>query len=370
MRITIDISQLTYPNTGVAVYTSQLAKYLLAIDKTNEYILFGNSLRSRSTLDKFYFDCSNNRTNVSKRFYPIPQSILQILWNQVHLANIEFFTGEIDLFHSSDWVEPPAKAKKVTTVHDLLIYKYPEYIHPHIVANQKRKLEWVKKESQLIIADSQSTKNDIIEYLKIPEGKIRVVYLGINDQFKPQTKEKIDVVKKKYHLPTDYILSIGTQEPRKNINRVIEAYRMLNKNDVHLVIVGRYVWGEKPKETHNIHFLESVEYVDLPSFYAGAQCFVYPSLYEGFGLPILEAMACYCPVATSKRGSLNEIVGKSVILVEPEEVESIAAGINKIIDGNKSIIDELVIRAAAWAKQFSWEKTAKQTLKVYKEVLS
>jgi glycosyltransferase involved in cell wall biosynthesis len=180
MKIGIDISQLAYVGTGVATYTKNLVKYLLALESENSFSFFGSSLRRQAPLIEFLHTLSKSSTYESKLF-SFPPTFLEVLWNRLHVLNIEKLIGQVDVFHTSDWVEPPARARKVTTVHDLVIYVYPETLPERIIDTQKHKLSWVKKETDLIIADSQSTKGDIMKYLKINENKIKVIYLGVDE---------------------------------------------------------------------------------------------------------------------------------------------------------------------------------------------
>ena len=185
MKIGIDISQIVYEGTGVATYTKNLISNLLAIDKKNEYVFFGSSLRRQKDLKRF-----------TKNVWPIPPTLLDVLWNQLHILPIESLIGSLDIFHSSDWTQPPTKAKKVTTIHDLIVYKYPESSHPQIITTQKRRLDWVKKECDLIIVDSLATKKDCQEILGIGESRLRVVYPAVGEGFRPQSKVKISAKKK------------------------------------------------------------------------------------------------------------------------------------------------------------------------------
>jgi glycosyltransferase involved in cell wall biosynthesis len=190
MRIGIDISQLAYKNTGVSNYLENLVLELLKIDKENEYVLFYSSLRKN-----FQFSILNSQSNlnVSIRKFRIPPTLLDLLWNKLHVIPIEWLIGDVDIFISSDWTEPPTKkAKKATILYDLIVYKYPEETHnltefnplkfiisPNIVASQKKKLKWVKKESDVVFCISESTKKDAMEILGIPEEKLRVIYPGV-----------------------------------------------------------------------------------------------------------------------------------------------------------------------------------------------
>ncbi len=345
MKIGIDISQIVYAGTGVATYTRNLVTSLLAIDKKNEYILFGSTLRRQKDLKKF-----------TKNVWPLPPTFLDILWNRLHVLPIETFIGKLDVFHSSDWTQPPTKAKKVSTIHDLIVYKYPESSHPQIIATQKRRLNWVKKECDLIIVDSLSTKKDCQEILGIQESRLRVIYPAVSEGFKPQSNAKVSAILRKYNLRPDYILAVGTREPRKNLQRVVAAAQKTNS---HLVIAGKFGWGEDIKGAQPLGY---VPQEDLPALYCGAKCLVYPSLYEGFGIPVLEALACGCPVVTSKTGSLLEVAGDAAFYVNPESVEDIVEKL-EVVD------QSLVKKGLVQAKKFSWEKTAKETLRVYEEVV-
>ena len=179
MRIGIDISQTVFEGTGVANYTKSLVENLLKIDKKNTYVLFGASLRKRKLLNCYLARLLKRFDNVSGRIYPFPPTFLEFLWNKLHIFPIEWFIGPVDVFLSSDWTQPPTiKAKKVTTVHDLTPWKFPQEAHPRIVAVHKRRMKWVKKECDLIICDSQSTKEDVKEIFGIEEKRLRVVYLG------------------------------------------------------------------------------------------------------------------------------------------------------------------------------------------------
>jgi len=189
MKIGIDISQIVFERTGVANYVRNLVENLVKIDKENEYVLFFSSLRRK--LPSFFInELTNSRVKI--REFKFPPTLLDFLWNRLHIFPIEWFIGGVDVFLSSDWVQPPTvKAKKVTVIHDLIALKYPEETHPrtefrlknliispNIVEIQKRRLKWVKKECDLIICDSEATKKDAMEILGIEEGKLRVVYRG------------------------------------------------------------------------------------------------------------------------------------------------------------------------------------------------
>jgi len=181
MKIGIDVSQIVYQGTGVTFYTQNLVASLLKKDKKNEYVLFGGSLRQKKFLDEYLTQFKDNKKVTAKTFF-LPPLLLEFLWNRIHVLPIEWLIGKIEVFFSSDWLQPPTQAKKVTTIHDLIVYQYPESFQPKgghdIVANQKRRLNWVRKECDLIICDSQATKKDVMNLLKIPEKKLKVIYPG------------------------------------------------------------------------------------------------------------------------------------------------------------------------------------------------
>ena len=177
MKIGIDISQLAYPNTGVANYLKSLVENMVNADSDNEYVLFFSSLRRNFQFSIFNFQSNNNITIKQFKF---PSKLLDLVWNRLHIAPIEWFIGDVDVFITSDWTEPPVKrTKKATIIYDMVVYKYPEETAQIIKNVQKRKNEWVRKESNIVFAISESAKNDIIEILGISEGKIQVIYPGI-----------------------------------------------------------------------------------------------------------------------------------------------------------------------------------------------
>jgi hypothetical protein len=178
MKIGIDVSQIAYQDTGVANYISHLIEEMIRLDKTCEFVLFFSSLRRRAVIDQFASKISSH--NVVIKDYSFPPAFLDLLWNKLHIVPIENFIGDVDIFISSDWTQPPTKkAKSATILYDLIVYKFPEEMDQKIIKTQKRKLHWVKKECELILCISQATKNDAIDILKISADKLQVVYPGM-----------------------------------------------------------------------------------------------------------------------------------------------------------------------------------------------
>lgn len=370
MKIGIDISQIVY-GTGVSNYTTQLVKHLLEIDHKNQYVLFGSSLRAAKKLREFTQSLKDYQ-NVQFKIFFLPPAILEFLWNRLHIWPIKKFIGVIDIFHSSDWTQPPTATdtKKVTTVHDLVAYLFPSSQDPKIVAVQKRRLARVRAEADMILADSQTTKEDLIKFLQVDEAKIKVVSLAASEEFKPQDEDKTREVLEKYKIKKPYILSVATQEPRKNIQKLLDVFKIIvqERPQVNLILTGKYGWGPGVRTGTNVIWTGFVPQDDLVAIYSGCRVFVYPSLYEGFGLPILEAMACGSPVITSNNSSMAEIAKDAAILVDPRSEGQIKRAIDLVLDLNLENYQKMVRASLSRARQYSWTKTARETLKVYEEL--
>jgi len=349
MKIAIDISQVVY-GTGVSTYTRQLVKALTAIDSEDEFTLFAGAFRRRGDILKDF---------PKAHVFLIPPMLADLVWNKFHVLPIENFIGKIDVFHSSDWAEPPSSAFKVTTLHDLYSLKFPKMIDPKILEVQKRKLSWVVQESKRIISPSISTKNDLTD-LGIKEEIIRVIPEAAS--LSKADDAKVDMVKKKYQIQGDYLICIGVTE-LKNTKRIIEAFHLSTAGrELKLILVGRPS-NVRIESERNIRVLGFVPQDDLGALLTGSKGLVYASIYEGYGIPILDAFACEVPVVTSNVGSMVEVAGGAAILVDPFEIDSIAEGIKNILDRPAA----LITKGLARVKEFSWKKTAEMTLGVYRE---
>lgn len=370
MIITIDISQVVY-GTGVSRYTAELVRNVLRIDKRNQYKLFAGVWKQREGIDRFLAELQQEGLAYNPYVKLFPPKLADRVWNQWHLWPIEQFVGKTDLVHTSNWAQPPSKARKITTVHDLTPLVFPDHHVPTIVHNFKKNLYWIEKECDQVICDSQATKQDLQRLTPIDHNKIEVVYLAAAAKFKRiESRNEIEKVKRIYGIKNRYILSVGTQEPRKNIKRVVEAYNQLGLKDCQLVMAGKKGWlSASPVSSPQSLIITTgfVDDADLPALYSGAEMFVYPSLYEGFGLPVLEAMQCGCPVITSNRSSLPEVVGDAGLSVDPENTMELALAMKQILE-NKKLQEELSMKSLKQASQFSWEKTAEQTLAVYEDI--
>lgn len=356
MKIAIDVSQMCYEGTGVARYLRGLTKALLELKSDHHFVLFAGALRQQP----FFRELSRTTPwdRAEWRIFPLPPKLAGIALNALPIP-FELLTGPADLIHTSDWSAPFSHLPLVTTVHDLVFKKYPETVDPLIQETQTKRLDRLVKSNVQIIADSQSTKNDLMEIYQVKESRITVIYPGIELIYSPQSQPEIDRVKTKYNLSDRFILSVGTQEPRKNLARLVQAVQGL---DLPLVLIGKHGWGDKAA-TPGVSALGFVPDEDLPALYSAATVFAYPSLYEGFGFPVGEAMACGTPAVTSDVSSLPEVGGAAAVLVDPSNVESIKQGIMKAMTER----DSRIKLGLAQASKFTWDIAAKQTLEVYEK---
>jgi|SRR3989344_4299414 len=334
IKVGMDISQLAH-NGGVATYTKSLAQELSKLPEL-EMVYFYSSLRK-----------SHKSGLKNVKTFKLPPTLFEMIFNRWRNVSIERFLGPLDIFHSSDWTQPPSKASKVTTIHDLSPIKYPQWSHPNIVKVHQRKLKLVEREVDRVITVSESTKKDLLELFHIPEERISVIYEGPSHDFKePSDKEKMEF-KKKYNLPDRFILAIGGVGERRNLKRIKQA-----SSNYPLIITGE-----------NIPWLSLDE---LGLLYHSATVLVYCSLYEGFGLPVLDAFYCNLPVITSNVSSMPEVGGEAAMYVDPVNLEDIREKIQQVMEDEK-LRQDLIKKGATQVKKFSWEKCAKETFNVYKE---
>lgn len=272
--------------------------------------------------------------------------------------------------------------KTIVTIYDMTTFLFPEYHTEETQAMQQEKYRFAQDHADAIIAISECTKQDIIRFLGIEAERIHVVHAGVTPEFRPLPEAVVQNVLAKWELaPQSYILHVGTIEPRKNLVRLVEAYeRVWRKRPLttpKLVLAGAAGWFFKEvfATIENLGLEEQVIYVgrvaeaDLPALYNGALFLAYPSLYEGFGMPPLEAMACGTAVLTSNTSSLPEVVGEWGLLVEPEHTDSIAAGLQKLID-DTSLRQRLAQGGLQQASQFTWQKAAQDTVNCYQQIVA
>jgi glycosyltransferase involved in cell wall biosynthesis len=376
MIIGIDVSTVSY-NTGVSNYTLNLVRNLIKLNHNHTFKLFYSSLRLPLPSEiKLLGKCSNVKIYQLK----LPPTFLQILWNQLHLIPIEFFIGKCDLFHTSDWTQPPTlKAKTICTIHDLTPFLYPQWHHQKVIQAHKNKMSRAIKECKNFICVSQNTKKDLLKlFPQISNRNISVIYEAAEDKYSQflkssaqEQQKKKDTIKKQYGLDK-FFLAQGTREPRKNLKNLIIAFnsfvKKYPKTKIELAITGKYGWGKDvaDQKNHHIKILGFIPEKDMVALHASALCLIYPSLYEGFGLPLLKSMKVGSPVITSNISSMAEIAKDSALLVDPNSVESISKAIEKIAKSS-TLRQSLIKKGLETAKKFSWSQVAKETTIFYEK---
>jgi len=373
MRIGIDATPILKQRVGVGSYVFNLIKNLSIIDHDNQYVLFYCShLDIKDKILKL------ENPNFESRIIRFPTKIMKLLWATVGLPKVDWMVGEVDLYHSSAfYLNAQSQGKSLLTIHDLNFLALPKFTLWSGRWHYAFKIKDYAQKADAIMAVSQSSKNEIIKHLKIPEEKIYVVYEGCSQVFRPLPEsEEIQETKEKYNIKGDFIFYVGTLEPRKNLKGLIQAYAQSRaKDDFLLVLAGGKGWKykdifrlvRKSKLEERVVFTGYVPDSDLPALYSSASLFVYPSFYEGFGLPPLEAMACGIPVIVSHTTSLPEVVGDAGIYVDPFDIEQISFSIDTVLSDTR-LCQTLREKGLKRAKLFSWEKTARETLKLYQQL--
>ncbi len=357
MKIGIDVQSTQGKLTGIGYYTKNLLENMkIAPEIELSYYRYPKET-DLNTLERIY-------------------------WENVSLPKL-FKKDKPDILHITGFAGPLAtgKTRKITTVHDLIGMIYPGNLAPVSRLYWQRWLPARVKNSRLIIAVSEHTKKDVVRLLGVSPDRVRVTYLAANKSFRYiSNRESLYEVLKKYGINSKYILSVGTIEPRKNYVNLIKAFALhldkVKKEEIKLVIVGRKGWAyneclksaiELGIQRHII-FCDYVNDVDLPIIYNMAELFVFPSLYEGFGLPVLEAMCCGVPIICSNTSSIPEVTADAAVLINPLNIPAMADAIENVMS-NVDLRKSLSGKAMRQSSRFSWEKTAQKTISVYKEVL-
>ena len=342
MRIALDGMPLASPLTGVGHYTAELARNLAVVAPTDSFTLIS------------------------------PNGLLKKRWWSVGLP-LHLLRNSFDLFHGTNYEVPLwSRRPSVVTIHDLSLLLHPEVHEQHLVRRARWRLPLMVKSASRIITPSTSVKNEVGETFGVPADKVVVTPEAPRPAFKRREDAHVSELLKRLGIEGDFILFVGTIEPRKNLRRLVEAFDLLLRSTSllpTLVIAGGQGWlmddfavGERVRLTG---YLEDQ---DLCGLYSTCAAFVYPSLYEGFGLPPLEAMACGAPVITSRIPSLMETVGDAARLVDPTDVDDIARAMTEMLRDEKAR-EYYAELGKVQVKKFSWEQTARKTLEVYRELV-
>lgn len=374
MRIGFDVRPFLKEETGVGIYFKNLLFSLSRIDHSNEYYLFSSSLKDRFSSEKIPLFAK-------KRFrdFPFPVKVMNFFWYKLSWPPLDyFFRTELDLTHSPIPLILPTKGKKIVTVHDLFFMDFPRMIDREVRKNFVSKIKNSLLEADGIVAVSQFTRNQLLERFAIEEKKVKVIYHGLDPKFKTDiSPDEIEKIKKVYSLSPSFILFVGAIEPRKNLLNLIEALKIIHKKykKIPLVIVGRISQDyknleKKIKQNKLESWIKMMGYLpdnEVRVFYRLASLLAFPSFCEGFGLPLIEAMASSLPVATSQASAMPEIAQDAALFFHPEDPEDIA---DKIIIAlkNEDLRETLKARGRKRVLDFDWGTTAAETLSFYRDI--
>jgi glycosyltransferase involved in cell wall biosynthesis len=376
-RIGINASLLTfargYRNAGSSAYIFHMLQHLPTLATRHRFTVFTNADDPDLAIAHAeHFTLRRSRTNLEQ-----PEK--RILWEQTVLPLL-LERERLQIIHGTLNVLPLLRRiPGVVTIHDVAFLRFPERYLPGRRRYLRYFTRWSVRGARRVLASSENTKRDLVELLGVPEERVRVIYLGVEDRMRqPVDPEAVQRLRQVHGLPEQFFLYLGTLEPRKNLVRLLEAYAQARRAGVTwpLILAGGKGWlyEEIFARVRALHLEEYVRfpgyvlYEDLPLWYNAAGVFVYPSLYEGFGLPVAEAMACGCPVLTAQNSSLPEVAGDAAILVDGESVESLSQGLVHLA-ADQALRQTLGTRGRAQAARFTWQRTAAAILAVYDEVL-
>lgn len=376
-EIALDYTPAYEQGGGIGRYVRELTAALARSPSSHRYRLFVAGAAFRDLPPPPAAQFAWRPTRLTPRW-------LARIWHRARFPlPVECFTGSIALFHATDFVLPPTlpRTRTLLTVHDLSFVRVPETSPPRLKAYLDVVVPRSVARADHVLADSEATKRDLVELYDTPPDKITVLLSGVDARFHPvRNLAALDAVRQKYHLPDrPFILSVGTVQPRKNYARLIHALALLRSrgHEVDLVIAGGKGWLDDPiydalrdaRMTDFVHFIGFAHDDDLPALYSAAACVAVPSLYEGFGIPVLEGMACGTPVLTSTVSSLPEVAGNAALTIPPDDIAAIAEGLERLLT-EEHLRQTLVSRGLERAQTFTWERAAAQLLEVYDQLLS
>ena len=381
MRIGIDYTSAVWQGAGIGRYTRELIRAVVAQGHAHEYVLF----YAARGLTEQHFLKDLHRLQADFPYVdaaPIPLSPHRLaqFWHRLRVPlPVEVFTGRLDALHAPDFVVPPTFAPSLVTIHDLSFLIYPQFAVPGVVRYLSTAVPRSLKRASLVLADSEATRHDLDRLLHVPKEHVTVVYPGVSGAFQPLPPAVYEPVRHKYGLTDDFLLFVSTLNPRKNVVRIVEAFAALIANvqrpTLHLALVGQRGWLydeifatiERLQLAERVRVLDFVDDSDLPALYNAAAACVYPSLYEGFGLPALEALACGTPLVTANNSSLTEVAAGVAVLADAEDVTSIASGIAQVLD-DAALRSRFRAAGLERAKRFTWEHAAAQVLACYEQL--
>ena len=369
MRIAIDARKLH--DYGIGTYVRNLLRHLSRLDRETEYVLICR-----------FHDCGF-AAELGENFRAVVESSPAYSIREQFLVPMDLRREGVDLFHAPHYVLPPlTPCKSVVTIHDCIHLRFPQYLPNRLGYAYARASLWIATHrSSRVLTVSEASKRDILRYFRVPERKIDVIYNAIDERFwHAPPEEEVERVRERYQLGDPFVLYAGNIKPHKNLERLIEAFHTLRRGElehVKLLIIGdeisKYATLRRAVHKYKLHkhvrFFGFVPDRTLAVLYRLAGVFVFPSLYEGFGLPPLEAMASGTPVITSNVSSLPEVVGDAALLIDPYEPEAIAAAMRRVLL-DPALREELRHKGLQRAAEFSWERSVRRVREIYGEVLA
>lgn len=369
MRIGIDGRLPHYQVGGISKYVILLIRTLAALDESDEFIIFHSRKENESLVP-------NSSKNFMRANLITPCHHRFERWT----LGAELIPHSLRVLHSPDFIPPQYGANRfIITVHDLNFIYYPDFLTTESRRYYNDQIMWAVEKADHILADSNYTRSDLTSNLGVDPEKITTIHLAADPIFSTKTSlSEVKATLDRYKLPEDFLLFVGTLSPRKNLATLLKSFAQLTKEeslDLPLVLVGSRGWlYEKMYDQivqlgirHLVRFIDSANDLELVHFYRSASLLALPSYYEGFGLPVLEAMHCGCPVLASDRASLPEVAGDAAILLDPDDVDGWSQAISDVLS-DSNMGEKLIKAGIKQAKRFSWKNTAEQTLKVYLDV--
>ncbi|MDD4870498.1 MAG: glycosyltransferase family 1 protein [Kiritimatiellae bacterium] len=371
MKVCIDIQSTIAQRAGVGRYTKQLIQHLGTIKCPDD------------SLSLFYFDFKRRGLPFDPSGASIhavhccPGRLAQTAWKTIGWPPFNFFAPGADLYHFPNFILPPlTEGRSVVTVHDMSFLRFPQFAEKRNLDYLSSKIRDTAKRANALITDSHFSAHEIRELLNVPSEKIFPIHLGISGNFKAPHGDDIAAVLSALNITRPYLLTVGTLEPRKNIDFLVDVFEKMTFFDGKLVIAGMRGWKYKPvlqriensSRCRDIHYIEYVEDSQLPAIYAGAELFICTSLYEGFGFPPLEAMACGVPVLSSDGGSLGEVLGNGALILKEFNSDLWTTQAEKLL-GDTDMRKRLITEGQKTAAKYTWTETARKTWEVYKKTV-
>lgn len=373
MVIGFDAKRAFRNNTGLGNYSRILLCSLATLQDDIECILYSPKMSGEYT--KFFSSYAKISTRQPSGIYRwFPNT-----WRSIGISRL-MRDDRIEIYHGLSHELPHLLSRRiyrVVTIHDLVAWRYPQYFSTIDAIIHRIKMKHACKTSDIVVAISEQTKRDLIEFAHVPEEKIRVLYQSCDEQFwMPIAAERVETVRNTYNLPEKYLITIGTVEERKNQLAIVEAMQRL-PDDIHLVIIGRPKgkYGKsvqkaitESRTTHRIHWIHNADFEDFPALYAGSIASVYVSRFEGFGIPILESMCSGTAVLTSNCSSMPEVGGDAVLYANPDDLDEIAHQMQRLVEDSQ-LRNELIARGRERIQLFSAQHISDQYRQLYKELM-